>query len=101
MSEYERYIARRGMPTPATPAAPIAPSAPARATPDVNAAFEQLTREEEAKRAWLAKLNAPAAASARLAPAAGLRNEFSQWGSAAQREEEAKRAWLAKASPPK
>ena len=120
MTEYEKYIARRnGGAAGAAPAAPAPASVmhSGRAVPSsaagartalmeedclqgVDAACDQLTREEEAKQAWLAKLRAPASApapSASSAPAqpqqqqqqqqqargGGLRDEFSQWGTSA------------------
>ena len=78
MSEYEMYLARRG-------SAPPAPPTPA-AAPEGSASGAFMTEYEK----YLAGRKGGEEASA------GLRTEFSQWGSAAEREEAAKRAWLAK-----
>lgn len=89
-SEYEKYLASRGQAAQAAPAAPAAPVAAepseyekyiARrgvaagpevpATSGAAAGAAALSREEEAKRAWLAKQSvAPVASSLRGAPAA-------------------------------
>merc|ERR1719506_3618258 len=77
------------------------------------AACDNLSHEEEAKRAWLAKLNVPTwgAAATTLASGASEAAQMAEMSAACDagdkvacdnlsREEEAKRAWLAKLDVP-